>query len=162
MNKILLIVVILLAVGFLSYLILIPKAFVAVGKKGMTADKLKITKISRTTTVNDDDAKPVTAAPGNRFVQLDCHVTIPFDQMDIYDFQLVRAKSSELGKEENVGDNSKDNHFFGIPITKDGIELKDFDLKSTDYYIRLVFQIPESANTGYLFYWGEYWGPLNL
>jgi hypothetical protein len=128
----------------------------------MAADKLRVAKISRAKTVNDHDNKPVTAATGNTFVQIDCQVTIPFDQMDIYDFQLVKAKVKEIGTEENVGDNGKANYFYGIPVTKDGMELNDFDLKSTDYYIRLIFQIPELATEGYLFYWGEYWGPLNL
>ncbi len=162
MKNIFLIGVILLAVGFIAYRIFLPKAFVEVGKKGMAADKLKITRISRATTVNDYDDKPVTASPGHTFVQLDCQVTIPFDQLDIYDFQLVKAKTAKLGTEENVGDNTKDNYFFGIPITKDGIELKDLDLKSTDCHIRLIYQIPETETKGYLSYWGEYWGPLEL
>jgi uncharacterized protein YfaP (DUF2135 family) len=82
--------------------------------------------------------------------------------MDIYDFQLVKAKVAELGTEKNVGDNLKDDYFYGRPITKEGNELKEFDLQSTDYYIRLIFQIPEPADKGYLFYRGEYWGPLDI
>ena len=162
MTKIILIVAILLLVGFLAYRILIPKAFVAAGKKGMTGDKLKVVKISRATTVSDDKGKPITPVPGNTYVQIDCQVAIPFDQIDVYDFQLVKAKAERLGTEENVGDNTKDNYFFEMPISKDGIELMDFDLKAGDYFIRLIYQIPETETKGYLFYWGEYWGPLAL
>ena len=162
MRKIILIAVILLVVVFLAYRMLIPKAFVAAGKKGITADKLNVVRIGRATTASDDKGKPVTPAPGNTFIQIDCQVTVPFDQMDVYDFQLVKAKAAKPGTEENVGYKTKNNYFFGTPISKDGVELKEFDLKATDYFIRLIYQIPETETKGYLFYWGDYWGPLNL
>lgn len=153
----------LLTAVFAVYRIMASKAFITEGKNNMSAEKVNVVRISRVMTVKNNNDQPVTAFPGHIFMQLDCAISqLPFEQLDIYDFQLVKDKAAIIGTEENIGDNTKANYFFSIPITGDGTELKELNDKATDYYIRLVFQIPDSATKGYLFYWGAYWGPLDL
>jgi hypothetical protein len=152
-KTILIALAILLTLGFIAYRFVAPKALVEIGKKGMSQNKLKIIRTFKSNETQDDNNNTIKSIQGNCFINIECSINLPFSQVDIYDFQLVKNKKNKVGTEENVGDNLSDNYFYWDQITQKNNE---------NCYIRLTFQIPDSAAEGYLFYWGKYWGPINL
>ncbi len=120
----------LLVTAFAVYRIMLPKAFIVVGKKGMITEKLKVVRLSRSLSVIDN-GKTIQASPGHVFVQIDYSTSMPADEIDVYDFQLVQGKAERIGNEQNIGDNLGDNYFFWYPTNIEGKEITDYDENGT-------------------------------
>ena len=153
--KLLALIVLVAIVAFAAYRILLPKAFVAAGRRGLTADRITVERVIVERSVTGYEGQRVDADPARKFVTFDLRLAAGEGGFDVYDFQLVKAQTAELGKEENIGDNTDDNYFFWSPLDSESSD-------SANTRVRISFQVPEDATTGYLFYWGTYVGPLEL
>ena len=121
----------------------------------MGPDSVTIQAVTVSPSAVGDSGKMVLAREGNKFVHLALLIKADLKDIDVYDFQFVKDKASKIGEEQNVGDNMADNSFFWStqdPETKAAKEIR----------VKLSFQVPKQAQKGYLFYWGEYFGPVEF
>ena len=146
----------------MGYRFLLPAAFVAVGRGTVSEETVSVASVSVDDFAVDESGERVDADPGMKFVNLELNLDGTFADVDIYDFQLVKEKGKSLGSEENVGDNFADKYFYWTALDSQGqsIELTDYEAKPIR--LRLAFHVPEDAEKGYLFYWGEYFGPFEF
>jgi len=125
----------------------------------MSDASLSIERVSASSVASDYQGRQVSAGEKRVFVNIDCHVRRPILEVDIDDFQLVKAKA-ELGREENVGSNIEDNAFFWYPIDAEGKLIAAIPRDAVDFWIRLTFKVPSDARKGFLVNRGEYFGPV--
>jgi len=149
--------------GYLAYRFLLPRAFVAAGR-GVVNDSQVVTvdRVTTAETTADFSGVPVPAGPGYKYVLIDCTINAPAGQVDFDDFQLVKSKAATLGAEENVGDNADRNYFYWSFLDGSGQRLAEVANTQSPVHARIAFKVPSEATTGYLFYWGHYWGPLEF
>mgnify|MGYP001191673153 CR=1 FL=1 len=121
---------------------------------------LQITAITVAASANDYDGNPVSAGAGFQYVLLDCHFTVPSNQVDLTDFQLVRERVPETGTETNLGNNDDRDYFYWTYLDQAGQRLTAPPDTTGPFRARLAFKVPADIRAGYLFYWGLYWGPL--
>jgi len=160
--KSLLIVVVVIAALFLAYRFLLPSAFVSFGRGPINEDSLQILDVRSDATSIDENGQEVRALDEMKFVVIDTSIDAPFLDFDVYDFQLVKGRSEKLGEEENVGDNWAENSFLFVLLDSSGTPTSDFESPTSPLPLRLSFQVPLEATTGYLFYWGVYFGPIQF
>ena len=84
------------------------------------------------------------------------------EKVDFDDFQLVKERSARLGDEQNVGDNGDRDYFYWTLLDASGTPVDQLPRSSNPFNARMAFKVPRDATTGYLFYWGLYWGPLEF
>jgi hypothetical protein len=160
--KILAIIAVVLVLLYVGYRFLLPAAFVAVGRGAVSEETVSVASVSLDDFAVDESGERVDADPGMKFVNLDLDVDGTYSDVDVYDFQLVKEKAPRLGSEENIGDNFADKYFYWTALDEQGqpVELTDYEAKPIR--LRLAFHVPQAAENGYLFYWGEYFGPFDL
>ena len=140
-----------------------PLAYVTAGRGGVTdTSAVQVTAIATAAEANDYDGKPVAAGTGSQYVLLDCRITAPPDQVDLSDFQLVRDRVPEVGTETNLGNHDDQDYFYWTYLDEAGRRLATPPNSTGPFAVRLAFKVPAGTRTGYLFYWGLYWGPLSL
>ena len=161
MKTVIAIVVIALA-ALVGYWILLPKTFVTVGRRAVTAQRISIERVTVERSVTSYNNERVDADPGKKFVTFDLRLAIRGTEFDVYDIQLVKEKKDRVGTEENVGDSSEDNYFFWTPLDSSGQPAAALDLESPDTRVRVSFQVPNAATAGFLLYWGVYLGPFEF
>jgi hypothetical protein len=136
---------------------------IANGRGGVRdTSAVQITAIAVASEFNDYDGSPVPAGSGSEYVLLDCHITAPPDQVDLTDFQLVQERASELGTEANLGNPDDTAYFYWSYLDESGRRLPEPPASAGPFPARLAFKVPVGVRTGYLFYWGLYWGPLTF
>ena len=143
----------------LVVIVLAMVSFSGCGEKSVHQGSLIIQKISASTSTLDYNGKQISAGESRRFVDIDCHVRRPIKDVDIEDFQLVKAKA-EIGREENVGSNLEDNAFLWHPIDANGNPVEAIPSNASEFWVRLTYKVPSDASTGYLVNRGEYFGPV--
>ena len=158
----LLIIVVVVGALFLAYKFLLPAAFVSFGRGPINEDSLQILDVHSAAQSIDENGNAVSALDEMKFVVVDTSVDAPFLDFDVYDFQLVKGKSEKLGEEENVGDNWAENSFLYVLLDSSGKPSSDFESPTSPVNLRLSFQVPLEAKSGYLFYWGVYFGPIQF
>lgn len=157
------VLVALVLAAFVAYRVLLPRAFVAMGRGALTeTGALQVIRLTTSGTALNFDGKPVDAGAGNKYALIDCRFTVPAGEVDFDDFQLVRGRSAKLGDEENVGNHADRGYFFWTFLDSAGTSISEVSGSQNPFNARLAFKVPEDATTGYLFYWGLYWGPLEL
>jgi hypothetical protein len=139
------------------------RAVIAAGRGGLRdTSSVQITRIATATEAMDYDGHPVAAGAGSVYVLLDCRITVPSNQVDISDFQLVQSPVTEIGTETNLG-NHEDEHYFYWTYLDDAARPLATAVDPTGpLAVRLAFKIPVGTRGGYLYYWGLFWGPLNF
>lgn len=149
--------------GYLAYRFLLPRAFVAAGR-GVVNDPqvVSVNHVITAATTPDFDGVPVSAGPGYKYVVIDCTINAPGGQIDFDDFQLVKSRAATLGSEENVGDNADRHYFYWSFLDDSGERLSEVPSTQSPVRARIAFKVPTEATTGFLFYWGFYWGPLQF
>jgi hypothetical protein len=138
------------------------RVFVSAGKGSFPAGSVIVDRIAVTSSVAGYSNEEVKAGAGKKFVSFDLHIKAPASSVDPDDFHLVKRKADKLGSEENVGNNAEDNYFFWTPVDASGKPAEALDPSAAEVRVRLSFQVPAEARNGYLFYWGEYVGPLEF
>lgn len=161
MKRVATILIALIAVAFILYRFVMPLLFVWYGRGPISAETVQIEKIVTATSAFNDRHQVVSSSKSSQFVVIDILVKARFTDFDIYDFQLVKNNTAKLGYEENIGDNSTDNYFYWSILDANGKETTSIS-DGAETKIRLYFEIPNETESGYLFYWGEYFGPLNF
>ena len=147
----------------MAYRVLLPRAFVAAGRGALTeTGSLQVIRVSTSGTALDFDGRPVEAGAGKKYALIDCRFNVPADKVDFDDFQLVKGHSAKLGDEENVGNHAERAYFFWTFLDGTDTPFSEVAGSLSPFNARLAFKVPEDATTGYLFYWGLYWGPLEL
>jgi hypothetical protein len=53
-------------------------------------------------------------------------------------------------------------YFFWTFLDPNGTPVDEIDNDATQFDLRLTFKVPVEASRGYLFYWGEYFGPVEF
>ena len=160
--KTLLIIVAIIAGLLLAYRFLLPTAFVSIGRGPISEDSLHIVDVHSDQMSIDEAGQTVQALDGMKFVVIDTTVDASFLDFDVYDFQLVKARSEKLGEEENVGDNWADNSFLFVLFDDLGNPTSNYEKTEPPIRLRFSFQVPTDATTGFLFYWGVYFGPIKF
>jgi len=156
-------VIVVIVVGlFLAYKFLLPAAFVSYGRGPISEESLQILDVRSEAMSIDEFGQAVQALDGMKFVVVDTTIDASFHDFDVYDFQLVKALSENLGEEENVGDNWADNSFLFVLLDGSGNSITNYESTGSPIRLRLSFQVPTDATTGFLFYWGVYFGPINF
>jgi hypothetical protein len=156
------VLVALVALAWVGYRLLLPHAFVSAGRGALGDARLVQLGGTRSArSAQDWNGAPVEAGPGHKFVLIDVRVDAPADNVDFADFQLVQEKAARLGEERNVGDNADDDHFYWSYLDDAGNQVADAP-EARPFPARLTFKVPKDARAGYLFYWGLYWGPIDL
>ncbi len=140
----------------------VPYVFAEIGKNGFSADKAIVQKVFKTNEIIDMDKQHVAAQDGETFLNIDLHIEMPINQIDFYDFQLVKDDRQSLGYEENIGDYTHENYFNALALNDEGKIINDWDDNANEINMRLIFQIPKSEKEGYLVFWGEYIGPIQF
>jgi hypothetical protein len=107
----------------------------------------------------DYNGKEILAGENRLFVNIASHLSLPIRDVDIEDFQLVKAKTG-IGKEENVGSNTEDDAFFWCPVDPNGNVVPSIPQDASEFSVRLTYKVPTNAKEGYLENWGEYFGPV--
>lgn len=149
--------------AFVAYRVLLPRAFVAMGRGALTeTDAVQVIRVTTSGTALDFDGKPVDAGAGNKYALIDCRFSVPADKVDFDDFQLVKGHAAKLGDEENVGNHADRGYFFWTFLDAAGNPVSEVSGSVNPFNARIAFKVPEESTTGYLFYWGLYWGPLEL
>ena len=160
--KSLAIIVVVIAAVFLAYRFLLPSAFVSFGRGPINEESLQILDVRSAAESIDENGQTIQALDEMKFVVIDTTIDAPFLDFDVYDFQLVKRRSEKLGEEENVGDNWAENSFLYVLLDASGRPSSDFESPASPVKLRLSFQVPVEATTGYLFYWGVYFGPIQF
>jgi hypothetical protein len=160
--KVTLAIVTLAIAAFFVYRALAPRAFVSAGRGAISAEVLAVERVTAQDSVAAYKDQRVNADLGKKFVSIEIRIAASPTEFDVDDFQLVKAKTAEVGSEENLGDNSQDNYFFWTPLDASGQPAASLDPKSEESRVRLSFQVPKEATEGFLFYWGVYVGPLQF
>jgi hypothetical protein len=149
--------------AFVVYRVLLPRAFVVMGRGALAeTGAVQVTRVATSSTAIDFSRKPVEAGAGHKYALIDCRFTVPSDKVDFHDFQLVKERSAKLGHEENVGDQADRSYFLWTFLDASSSPVSGVSGSSSPFHARLAFKVPDGATTGYLFYWGLYWGPLEL
>ena len=156
------VLVALVALAWVGYRLLLPRAFVSAGR-GVLGDA-RLVQLAGTRSVRsaqDFNGAAVQAGPEHKFVLIDLRIDAPADRVDFDDFQLVKEKAARLGEERNVGNNADDDHFYWAFLDDAGNQVAEAP-GARPFPARLTFKVPKDARAAYLFYWGLYWGPLDL
>ena len=140
----------------------LPVLFVSIGKGSFSKENVTVIQVVSSGNAVNAYGEPITAEAGRKFAHFDLHISLPIREIDYYDFQLVKRNDYELGREENIGDTLSDNYFSALPLKDDNSIAGEWDLNSRETTLRLSFEVPETASRGFLFYWGEYIGPLQF
>jgi hypothetical protein len=152
----------LVALAWVGYRLLLPRAFVAAGRGALGDARVVQLAGSRSArSAQDFNGAAVEAGPEHKFVLIDVRIDAPADKVDFDDFQLVREKAARLGEERNVGNNDERDHFYWSYLDDAGNQVAEAP-GARPFLTRLTFKVPKDARAGYLFYWGLYWGPLDL
>lgn len=139
------------------------RAFVTAGRGGVAdTSAVQVTAIATAAEAGDYDGNPVAAGTGSQYVLLDCRITAPPNQVDVSDFQLARDRVPELGTEANLGNHDDKDYFYWTYLDAAGRRLATPPASTGPITVRLAFKVPVGIRTGYLFYWGLYWGPLTF
>jgi hypothetical protein len=147
---------------FLAWRFVVPALFVALGRGPVDTQTLSVVRVSVSSQVTDSERGVLTSGTGYKFVNVDCRISASPTAVDIYDFQLVKDGASSLGSEQNVGDNLDPDYFFWSFLDSSGAVVNEIGHDVTDFAVRLTFKVPSEASRGYLFYWGEYFGPIEF
>ncbi|HHD79715.1 MAG TPA: hypothetical protein ENK98_08830 [Epsilonproteobacteria bacterium] len=131
-------------------------------KGDFNKDTITIKQVKVSQTRNDRTANSIHAKANHKFVNIDMEVALPLSKFDFYDIQLVKENNYEIGYEKNLGDNLSENYFEVYPLNNDGTLANDWNENANIINMRISFEIPDIETQGYLFYWGEYIGPLNF
>ena len=149
--------------AFVAYRLIVPRLFVAAGRGAINDSALvRVTRVAHAESTLDYKGQTVQSGPNHRYVIIDCQIDAPADKVDFDDFQLVKDKAPSLGAEENVGSNADRDYFYWSFIDGSGHPVAEVPASSAPLRARLSFKVPRDAKSGYLFYWGFYWGPLEL
>jgi len=147
----------------LAYKVFAPGAPVTAGRGPLrNVNALNVTHVMVAPATLDYDGKQVLAGAGFAYVILDCKILAPASQVRFDDFQLVRDRAAKLGDEQNVGDNGDRDYFYWSFLDESGQPALQAPTQTGPFTARLAFKVPAAARTGYLFYWGLYWGPFDL
>ncbi len=140
-----------------------PRATVTLGR-GAIGDSSVVTVVAVATApaTSDYQGKAVQAGPGYTYVVLDCRFAAAVNEVSFDDFQLVRDRVAKLGDEVNLGDNGDADAFYWSLLDPSGHAVAELPGSTNPFMARLAFKVPVDARQGYLFYWGLYWGPLDL
>ena len=140
-----------------------PRAFVERGRGGVRdTSAVRVTAVAVAAEADNYDGNPVPAGTGSKYVLLDCRITASPNQVDLSDFQLVRERVPRIGTEVNLGNSDDKDYFFWTYLDEAGQRLATPPGSTGPIAVRLAFKVPADIRTGYLFYWGLYWGPLSF
>jgi hypothetical protein len=89
-------------------------------------------------------------------------VAVSPNEVSFDDFQLVRDSVATIGQERNVGDNQDDDYFYWTYLNDSGQPVAAVPGSVRSFTARLSFKVPSDAQSGYLSYWGLYWGPAQF
>jgi hypothetical protein len=149
--------------AWLGYRALLSRALVAGGRGAIKdARVVQVVRVQTAKAAMGYDGKPVDAGPESDYVLIDLRVDAPPDRVDFDDFQLVRGKVPQVGDEENVGDNTDRQYFYWCFVDAVGNAVLEMPTLGQPFMARVAFKVPSSARSGYLSYWGLYWGPLEF
>ncbi len=156
------VVVALVALAWVGYHLVLPRAFVSAGRGALSDTRLvQLAGTRSARSAQDWNGAAVEAGPEHKFVLIDVRIDAPAEKVDFPDFQLVQEKAARLGEERNVGNNADDGYFYWSYLDDAGNQVAD-PPEAPPFPARLTFKVPKDARSGYLFYWGLYWGPLDL
>ena len=156
------VLVALVALAWVGYRLLLPRAFVSAGRGALGDARLVQLAATRSAeSARDFNGAAVEAGPEHKFVLIDVRIDAPADKVDFDDFQLVREKAARLGEERNVGNNDDRDQFYWAYLDEAGNQVAEVPA-ARPFPARLTFKVPKDARSGFLFYWGLYWGPLDL
>ena len=137
--------------------------FVALGHGAISGvQALTVIAVATALETVNYDGKTVRAGPGHKYVLLDCRVAASPKQVEFDDFQLVRDRAAKIGQEVNIGDNRDDDYFYWSFLDPSGRPVPELPGSLSSFAVRLAFKVPRDAQSGYLFYWGLYWGPVGF
>ncbi len=149
--------------AWVGYRVLLSRALVATGRGAIEDERLvQVVRVQTAKAAVGYDGKPVDAGSESNYVLIDLRVDAPPDRMDFDDFQLVRGKARRVGEEENVGDNTDRQYFYWCYLDALGKTALEMPTLQQPFMARVAFKVPSSARSGYLSYWGLYWGPLEF
>lgn len=104
----------------------------------------------------------VRAGTGWKYVLLDCEIVGAPAEIDLTDFQLVKDRVAELGAETNLGNHEDRDYFYWTYLDEAGQPRATPPEPAGSFVVRLAFKVPAEVRRGFLFYWGLYWGPLDI
>jgi len=162
MKKIILGLILVIAILVLTARSWVPTVFTALAKGNFNQDTITIKQIKTTQTRDNHKGQPISAKENHKFVNIDMRIDLPLSEFDFYDVQLVKENNYEIGYEKNLGDHLSENYFEVYPLNDDGTLANDWNESANVINMRISFEIPSNEKQGYLFYWGEYIGPLNF
>ena len=152
----------LVALAWVGYHLVLPRAFVSAGRGALGDARLvQLTGTRSARSAQDWNGATVEAGPEHKFVLVDVRIDAPADKVDFDDFQLVREKAARPGDERNVGNNAEEDYFFWAYLDDAGNQIAEAPA-TRPFPARLTFKVPKDARAGFLFYWGLYWGPIDL
>jgi hypothetical protein len=139
------------------------RAFVAAGRGGVgDTSAVRVTAVATAAEATDYDGNPVRAGTESKYVLVDCLITAPPNQVDITDFQLIQERVAEVGTETNLGNNDDRDYFYWTYLDEARRRLATPPTLTGPFAVRLAFKVPVGSRSGYLFYWGLYWGPFDF
>ncbi|HLA82800.1 MAG TPA: hypothetical protein VJP78_14490 [Thermoleophilia bacterium] len=147
---------------FVLWRFVLPALFVSLARGPINTDTVVVKRVSVSDQITDSERGHVSAGTGHKFLSLDCSISVSPTEVDIHDFQFVKDRASSLGTEENVGNNMDLDYFFWTFLDSNGTPIDDIGNDATEFGLRLIFKVPVEASRGYLFYWGEYFGPVEF
>ncbi|MEO1543505.1 MAG: hypothetical protein AAFR75_05730 [Pseudomonadota bacterium] len=150
------------ALVFLGYRYLVPKAFVSIGKGSVSEKTLLVQSLGSDSIAFSDTGESVEADEGSKFVRFSLDFAGPPSELDVWDFQLVRSRSEKLGEEQNIGDNFSAKYYFWTYLNALGVPIEEPDETQDRTRLQVAFHIDEAEFEGFLFYWGEYFGPYQF
>jgi len=162
MKKIILGLILIITILVLTARSWVPTVFTTIAKGNFNQDTITIKHIQVTQTRNNRKGKTISAKENHKFVNIDMKINLPLSEFDFYDLQLVKENNYEIGYEKNLGDHLSENYFEVYPLNDDGTLANDWDENANVINMRISFEVPTIETQGYLFYWGEYIGPLNF
>ena len=120
------VVLALAGVAWVGYKVMLPRAFVAVGRGAIDSEKsVEVLRVRTGPNTLDFSGKPVEAGAQHKYVMLDLRINAPAGKSKLDDFQLVREKVSDPSGGGNIGDNTDRDYFYwayidanGSPITE--------------------------------------------
>ena len=156
------VLVALVALAWVGYRLLLPRAFVSAGRGAIRDVRLvQLAGTRSARSAQDFNGAAVQAGPEHKFVLIDVRIDAFADRVGFDDFQLVKEKAARLGEERNVGNNADDDNFYWAYLDDAGNQVAEAP-GARPFSARLTFKVPKDARSAYLFYWGLYWGPLDL
>jgi hypothetical protein len=149
--------------AWVGYKVVLPRAFVAVGRGAIDSEEsVEVLRVRTGPSTLDFNGKPVEAGPHHKYVMVDLRINAPAGKSKLDDFQLVREKVSDLGGGENIGDNMDRDYFYWAYLDASGDPITEVPATQAPFDTRIAFKVPTSVTSGYLFYWGYYWGPVQF